>query len=454
MATKAAYKAQVDLDITDKTAEYSITPTNVGENIKDLVDNVPFLSENNTFTGTITASNLSGTNTGDVVPAALTKTNDTNVTLTLGGSPTTSVLAATSLTLGWTGQLSIARGGTGLSALGSTLQLLRVNAAGTALEYFTAPYVSSAITSLNGLTGAVQTLATGVTGSDFNISSSGTAHTFNIPNSSPSSRGLLGSADYSTFLAKQDAITGGASTITSSNLTVSRALASDGSGKVAVSATTATELGYVSGVTSAIQTQLNAKQATITGGATTIVSSNLTASKALVSDGSGKVAAATTTSTEIGYVNGVTSAIQTQLDSKAPLASPSLTGTPLSTTAAFGTNTTQIATTAFVQQELSSPFNRQTASYTLVLADRNKCVEMNLAGANNLTVPPNSSVAFPINTEITIFQYGAGQTTIVAGAGVTLRSKSGQLKIGNQYTAVTLKKVGTDEWYVIGNVSA
>jgi hypothetical protein len=45
--------------------------------------------------------------------AALTKTDDTNVTLTLGGSPTTALLAATSLTLGWTGSLAVARGGTG-----------------------------------------------------------------------------------------------------------------------------------------------------------------------------------------------------------------------------------------------------------------------------------------------------------------------------------------------------
>lgn len=48
-----------------------------------------------------------------VTPAALTKVDDTNVTLTLGGTPTTALLQATSLTLGWTGQLSIARGGTG-----------------------------------------------------------------------------------------------------------------------------------------------------------------------------------------------------------------------------------------------------------------------------------------------------------------------------------------------------
>ena len=54
------------------------------------------------------------------------------------------------------------------------------------------------------------------------------------------------------------------------------------------------------------------------------------------------------TSTELGYVDGVTSAIQTQLDAKAPLASPALTGAPTAPTASVGTNTTQIATTAFV----------------------------------------------------------------------------------------------------------
>lgn len=61
-------------------------------------------------------------------------------------------------------------------------------------------------------------------------------------------------------------ITGAASTIVSSNLTASRALISNSSGKVAVSAVTSTELGYLDGVTSAIQTQLNNKQATLVSG--------------------------------------------------------------------------------------------------------------------------------------------------------------------------------------------
>lgn len=50
-----------------------------------------------------------------ITPAALTKADDTNVTLTLGGSPSTALLAATSLALGWAGQLAVARGGTGVS---------------------------------------------------------------------------------------------------------------------------------------------------------------------------------------------------------------------------------------------------------------------------------------------------------------------------------------------------
>ena len=69
-------------------------------------------------------------------------------------------------------------------------------------------------------------------------------------------------------------------------------------------------------VSTATQTALDGKQATITGAATTIDTEDLTASRALVSDGSGKVAVSDVTSTELGYLDGVTSAVQTQLDAK------------------------------------------------------------------------------------------------------------------------------------------
>jgi ribosomal protein L35AE/L33A len=98
--------------------------------------------------------------------------------------------------------------------------------------------------------------------------------------------------------------------------------------------------------------------------------------------------------------------------------------------------------------------NRQTASYTLVLADRGKLVEMNVATANNLTIPLNSSVAFPIGTQIDLSQYGAGQTTIVPTSGVTIRSTNSWVKLNARYAAATLIKIGTDEWYLFGNLNA
>jgi hypothetical protein len=99
-------------------------------------------------------------------------------------------------------------------------------------------------------------------------------------------------------------------------LTASRAIVSDGSGVLSVSSVTGTELGYVSGASSNLQTQINAKQATITGAASTVVSSNLTANRAVVSGTTGKLEVSSVTLTELGYVSGVTSGIQTQLGGK------------------------------------------------------------------------------------------------------------------------------------------
>ena len=116
--------------------------------------------------------------------------------------------------------------------------------------------------------------------------------------------------------AKNATITGSASTIDTESLTANRAVISNGSQKIAVSDVTSTELGYLDGVSSNVQTQLDAKQATITGAATTIDTEDLTASRALTSNGSGKVEVSAVTSTELGYLDGVSSAIQTQLDAK------------------------------------------------------------------------------------------------------------------------------------------
>ena len=119
-----------------------------------------------------------------------------------------------------------------------------------------------------------------------------------------------------------------------------------------IGSVSSTELSYVDGVTSSIQGQLDSKLSTATAALTyaPLASPTFTGTVTLPSTTSiGSVSA-----TEIGYLDGVTSAVQTQLDAKAPLASPALTGTPTAPTAATGTSTTQVATTAFV---MTAAFN-------------------------------------------------------------------------------------------------
>ena len=77
-----------------------------------------------------------------------------------------------------------------------------------------------------------------------------------------------------------------------------------------------TDVGTLKTTVGNVQTSLASKQDTVVGGASTITEDNLTASRALVSNSSGKVAVSTVTSTELGYLDGVTSNVQTQLDKK------------------------------------------------------------------------------------------------------------------------------------------
>lgn len=92
-------------------------------------------------------------------------------------------------------------------------------------------------------------------------------------------------------------------------------------------------------------------------------------------------------------------------------------------------------------------------AYTLTLTDIGKVIETTNAAANTVTVPPNSTVPLPLNGLIEVFTYGTGQTTIVAGAGVTIRSPGGKLKITGQYSSAALRKRATDEWVLVGDLS-
>ena len=100
--------------------------------------------------------------------------------------------------------------------------------------------------------------------------------------------------------------------------------------------------------------------------------------------------------------------------------------------------------------------NARTASYTLVLADKDKLVEVSNASANTVTIPTNSSVAFPTGTQINIIQTGAGQTTISGTSGVTVNSTGATTaspKLRAQWSSATAVKRDTNSWVVIGDIS-
>lgn len=314
------------------------------------------------------------------------------------------------------------------------------------------------ITAINSLTGASQTLATGTSGTDFGISSTGTTHTFNIPTASATNRGLLSSANWSTFNGKQDAITGAASSVTTSNLTASRVLVSDSGGKIAANTVTTTTLGYLD-ATSSIQTQIDGKQATITGGATTITTSNLTSSRALVSDGSGKVAVSAATSTEIGYLSGVTSSIQTQLNNRAYTYVKNTTTYTSSGTGSQVLTSLLIPANTFVAGDIlriSARFNKTGATNS---AQTNILINTSSATSGATTIKASVMVAAQLGNGVqgqafiinntTNSQYGWTSTTggsdFVAGAGSgAFQTSVATNWTANQYIIFSANPSGTD----------
>ena len=99
--------------------------------------------------------------------------------------------------------------------------------------------------------------------------------------------------------------------------------------------------------------------------------------------------------------------------------------------------------------------NPQTGTtYTFVLADSGKICEFANASAVTVTVPPNSSVAFPVGTQIEVTQTGAGKVTLAQGSGVTITSLASYKAIAGQYASATLYKRATDEWQLSGSLIA
>lgn len=105
---------------------------------------------------------------------------------------------------------------------------------------------------------------------------------------------------------------------------------------------------------------------------------------------------------------------------------------------------------------LNSTYNNQTGTtYTFALTDNQKIVTATNASPQTYTVPPNSgagSVAFPIGTRIDVIQLGDGKVTIAEGSDVIINSYNNFKSIAAKYVGVTLLKIDTDTWVLIGNL--
>jgi hypothetical protein len=170
------------------------------------------------------------------------------------------------------------------------------------------------------------------------------------------------------------------------------------------------------------------------------------------------------TNTEFGYLDGVTSAIQTQLNAKAPLASPTFTGTvtvpatitaPSSVVVTLPTTTSTLATTADLAsytpllQTVTTP-NFTSNAYTLLSTDKDKVVLLsNGSTAGTVTIPTGT---YSTGTVLTLVQTGSGQLTLASSG--TLNSYQSQVKFAGQYASVQVIVTATNTFLLVGNLTA
>jgi hypothetical protein len=236
---------------------------------------------------------------------------------------------------------------------------------------------------------------------------------------------------------------------------------------------TSTELGYLDGVTSGIQTQIGTVTTNLTN------HSNATTSVHGIADTSqlalkSEISALTKSSVGLGNVDNTSDANKPVSTAQATAiatakseaiaevtavidGAPSALNTLNELAAALGddANFASTVTTSLASKVPSiTPIISKTASYTLSdLAERDSMIEVNSSSATTITIPTNASVAFPVGASIDISQISTGQVTIAGAGGVTVNATPG-LKLRTQWSTVTLFKRGTDSWIVYGDLTA
>ncbi len=258
--------------------------------------------------------------------------------------------------------------------------------------------------------------------------------------------------------------------------------------KLGISSTvSSTEIGYVDGVTSAIQTQLNAKapleSPALTGTATAVnltvsgdltvngTTTNINSTNLVVEDKNvvlGDVDTPTDTTADGGGITlkGATDKTFNWVDATDSWTSSEhinlasgkdlkVNGTAVisSTAGGFiftdGTQTKEGVPSKTTISTITDTYNLSTGG----LALRDTLVECNKATAFTVTVPLNSTTAFPVGTSIDFIQIGAGQVTFDGAVGVTLNFTPGA-KLRSQWSSATLFKRATDSWILMGDLSA
>jgi hypothetical protein len=126
------------------------------------------------------------------------------------------------------------------------------------------------------------------------------------------------------------------------------------------------------------------------------------------------------------------------------------------TTAQTLTNKT-LTTPTLTSPLINVGINAQTGtSYTTVLADNGKLITQSNGSAITTTIPPFSSVAYPVGAQLNFAQYGAGQVTFAQGAGVTIVSTGASAsapKLRAQYSTATAICTSQDNWIIVGDIA-